>query len=756
MPDSACDRPQILPLECVLESRCHVGRSMVMRFQTLWWLALAGTAVSAPIERFSVAEGLRDPMEMEIAPDGDLYVIEREGRLLRIRPETGGVFVIGQMPVTALRASDSNSPYAREDGLLGIALDPKFAENQTIYLYYSHPKEMLNRLSRFQLRDGMLDLSSEQAILDVPGDRDRRVCHHGGDLKFGPDGLLYLSTGDNTNPFESDGSAPIDDREDRDHADAMRTAGNTNDLRGKILRIRLTADGYEIPDGNLFPPGTAKTRPEIYVMGCRNPFRTSIDPRTNTLYWGEVGPDAGEASAKGPRGHDEVNQAKAAGNFGWPFVIADNQPYPIMDFATKQPGEMTDPAAPVNPGIRNTGLRVLPPAMPALIWYPYPATELFPALGSGGRNAMAGPVFYHEPDRKWNLLAPEDDRTLLTYDWMRGKIWKAKLDAEENLLGVTTLAEGFVHPMDMEMAEDGTVWLLEYGSDWYFNTTGKVLRLRPKSGNRPPVLTIEPTAENPMEFVAKDVSDPDGDQIVISWWVTEGVTERKLGTGSSAIITSGGASEIRAVASDGKGGIAVARVALIEDEAAANPLVLELPDGPNQLGFGDDLKFVVRGRNGDPDPAAVTVRARYVPLKGHDSGAAALPSDITELVTARQCFACHQVDRASVGPRYTDIALRYRDREDAEAHLKERLKSGGGGVWGEIPMPPQIAVSAEESDRIVRAILGLADGVSEAAGTLTGTLKLSPATADAAPGGAWEITAEAPGHLIARLRIPAK
>jgi hypothetical protein len=92
------------------------------------------------------------------APDGDLYVVEREGRALRVRPETGGVFVIGQLEVSALPASDPESHSAREDGLLGIALDPDFASNQTLYLYYSHPQEMLNRLSRFRLKNGRLDL----------------------------------------------------------------------------------------------------------------------------------------------------------------------------------------------------------------------------------------------------------------------------------------------------------------------------------------------------------------------------------------------------------------------------------------------------------------------------------------------------------------------------------------------------------------------------------------------------------------------
>ena len=243
-------------------------------------------STQAELQSTFFAENLRSPMELAVAPNNDLIVIEREGRVLRVRPSTGGVFVIGNLPVTALRENDPNSGWAREDGLLGLALDPRFATNRRLYLYYSHPEKMLNRLSRFELKDGKLDLGSEMVMVDVATERREKVCHHGGSLAFGPDGLLYLSTGDNTTPFESSGFSPMDERDGRDHANAMRTAGNTNDLRGKILRIRPTEDGYEIPKGNLFPPGTPKTRPEIYVMGCRNPFRISIDSKNRNLYWG--------------------------------------------------------------------------------------------------------------------------------------------------------------------------------------------------------------------------------------------------------------------------------------------------------------------------------------------------------------------------------------------------------------------------------------------------------------------------------------
>ncbi|HEY1122911.1 MAG TPA: PQQ-dependent sugar dehydrogenase, partial [Haloferula sp.] len=118
---------------------------------TLRSALLSGLAITcgsaAEIQSTIVADKLHDPMEIALVPNGDLLVIEREGRVLRVRPSTGGVFEIGQVPVTALREADRNSPWAREDGLLGITLDPGFTKNRRLYLYYSHPTEMLNRLS---------------------------------------------------------------------------------------------------------------------------------------------------------------------------------------------------------------------------------------------------------------------------------------------------------------------------------------------------------------------------------------------------------------------------------------------------------------------------------------------------------------------------------------------------------------------------------------------------------------------------------
>ncbi len=714
-------------------------------------LAMTSAVGAAPLIKETLATGLLDPMEIAIAPDGDFYVAEREGRVLRINPETGGIFEIGVIAVEALRSKNPNSDYAREDGLLGIALDPDFAKNQRLFVFHSAPDVIANRLSRFTLKDGKIDPASELKLLEIPTQRTNKVCHHGGSVKFGPDGLLYVSIGDNTNPFESGGVAPIDNRDGRTEWDAQRSAGNTNDLRGKIIRIKPTETGYEIPPGNLFPKGTEGTRPEIYAMGCRNPFRISIDPKTKTLYWGEVGPDARDNSDKGPRGHDEVNQAKAAGNFGWPFVIGDNKPFPIVDFTNNTVGKMTDPSAPENPGQRNTGLKTLPPAQPALIWYPYAKSEEFPAMGEGGRNAMAGPVFYYDPSNKNNVLGKKDNRTLLTYEWMRGKIYKVKLDAQEKVEKLEVFIENLVHPMDLEMDRDGSLVLLEYGSDWYFNVNGSVSRLRPDDGNKPPTLSIKTSAPN--TYSVDQAADPKGGKMTVTWYLTEGVSERELGTGSTAVVPEGNFEEIRAVARDDKGAIAIGRIALARS-AESPALALELEKTDGKPGFGEAVNFKIKA-DGSPDPKQLKVRARYIPPTGHDSGGPELSADIAKLATANQCLACHQVDSGTVGPSYLDVSLRYSGQGDAAARLREKLKTGGAGVWGDVPMPPQATLKPEDADKLIAAILGLSQGMTETRGSLNGNIRLAT-DYGAEPGGAWEISAEAPGYAPAKTRIPAK
>src|SRR4029077_4766825 len=172
--------------------------------------------------------------------------------------------------------------------------DNGFLTNRWLYLFYSpNSTNSVQNISRFTVTSSnTLDMTSEKLLLTIP--TIRGVGNHSaGCLFMNTNGDLYISAGDNTDPFSSSGFAPLDQRPGRAPYDSEKSAANENDLRGKISRIHPQPDGtYTIPSGNLFPPGTPLTRPEIYVMGCRNPFRFTVDEVTGWVYWGEGGPDA--------------------------------------------------------------------------------------------------------------------------------------------------------------------------------------------------------------------------------------------------------------------------------------------------------------------------------------------------------------------------------------------------------------------------------------------------------------------------------
>ena len=357
-----------------------------------------GATIWRNFQKVQLTREVGEPMDLAVLPDRRVLMTDRRGRLRMHKPDTGEIKLAAEIPVYA----------GEEDGLQTVAIDPDFETNHWVYLYYARPESApcsqpdinggvikcgVNRLSRFKLEGDTLDLATEQTIIEVPTQRDL-CCHVGGDVGFDSQGNLLLTTGDNTNSWASDGFSPIDERPGRGPFDAQRSSGNTNDLRGKLLRIKVAADGsYTVPPGNLFgpegryPPVTGKTRPEIYSMGHRNPFRFTVDPVTDWVYMGEVGPDSGSDNTnRGPRQYEELNIIKRAGNGGWPHCIGTPQNigglwgYRDHDFATGQSGPAFDCAGgPTNDSPNNTGLTQLPPVdnLPT-IWYPYAAWERLP------------------------------------------------------------------------------------------------------------------------------------------------------------------------------------------------------------------------------------------------------------------------------------------------------------------------------------------------------------------------------------------
>ncbi|CAN0347506.1 unnamed protein product, partial [Laminaria digitata] len=422
---------------------------------------------AAYFEKQELMAGLTDPMELAIAEDGRVFVIERGGAIHRWDPVTRASRRIGYIPVYMII----------EDGLLGLALDPGFSENGWLYVFYGPADGGDSRLSRFTVADDHLDLDSEKIVLHVPMQREA-CCHAAGSLAFGPDGTLYIAVGDNTDHIDTAGG-PIDERAGHSIADAQLTSSNTNDLRGKILRIKPEPDGsYSIPDGNLFERDHLH-RPEIYVMGLRNPFRISIDAETGWLYFADVG-NGDPPNERGDWGWDEFNQARGPGNFGWPYITGNNQPYRDFDYATQAVGAPFDPMQLVNNSPNNTGVEMLPPAQPAMIWYTFGESVEFPALGAGGINPMAGPVYRRAPAHAGMALPDYYIGKHFIYDWMRNWVQLVSFDEAGNYKSIEPFLPeiSFARPMDMEVGPDGALYVIEWGKGfWGSNKDAKVVRV---------------------------------------------------------------------------------------------------------------------------------------------------------------------------------------------------------------------------------------------------------------------------------------
>jgi aldose sugar dehydrogenase len=218
-----------------------------------------------------VATGLEVPWGIAFLPNQDILVTERPGRVRLVRD---GKLV--PTPVANLKITGGG-----ESGLLGIAAHPDFASNRYFYVYYTADKNgaQVNRVERWQLSPDGLSASADKIIID---DIPVAVYHDGGRIRFGPDGMLYIGTGDARNPDSSQ---------------------NLNSLSGKILR--LTPEG-EIPADNPFPNNPA------YLIGIRNTQGFAwLNDSTMTVT------DHGPSGELGRSGEDKLFVAKAGDNLGW-------------------------------------------------------------------------------------------------------------------------------------------------------------------------------------------------------------------------------------------------------------------------------------------------------------------------------------------------------------------------------------------------------------------------------------------------------
>lgn len=623
-------------------------------------------------EKILLTKNVGEPVDMAVMPDRTVLHTARNGDVRLTDPSTGVTKVVNTIDVYA------NS----EDGLQTVTLDPNFEENGWVYLYYaprvmegeryptttptgSAPNSLpagadesywdqwlgYNQLSRFKwdAEAHALDLSTEQKIIEVEVQRGQ-CCHVGGDVGFDAKGNLYLGTGDNT-PAGTPGAAgyaPNNNAPGMNPGfDARRGAGNTNDLRGAILRIKVAEDGsYTIPEGNLFPPGTAGTRPELFVMGVRNPFRLDVDPVTGAVAWGEYGPDAGAADPqRGPMGYVEWQSTTVPLNGGWPYCHGPNTNYNEWDFATSTPGAWFDcDAGAENNSTWNTGLDVLPPATAPQLWYgdnpgEQPWDELVTFDRQGGQAPMNGAVYRYDAENPSETKLPE---------YWDGKAFMAEFSQDYLAAftlpdpdGPVTHIEHFLpnaalrnnlqaitdSPIDIEFGPDGSLYILDYGNGFFRqNPEAGLYRVDYAEGNKTPqaVITADviSSSEAPLtvSFDGADSVDPEGGALTYEWDFDGNGTFEATGVQATHTYTELGQYTARLRVTDPQGKLGMTSQVITVGNVAPT-ITADYPANGGFFNWGDAVPY--RFSTSDPEDGNETVcsRLRWNFGLGHDTHA---------------------------------------------------------------------------------------------------------------------------------------
>ena len=599
---------------------------------------------AADFQQVTLAKGLGEvgePLTISVLPDRSVLHTARNGTLRRT-DANGTTSVIGNIPV-----------YTHdEEGLQGVAADPNFATNRYVYLYYAPPLSTpsgdapatgndstwatwagVNRLSRFTLNSNFtVNMSSQVNILDVPANRGI-CCHVGGDIDFDAAGNLYLSTGDDSNPFDSAGYSPLDERTNRNPAyDAQRSAGNTNDLRGKILRIKVNANGtYSIPSGNLFPPGHGADPAGDLRDGVPQPLPD--DASTRRPAWSTSVTTARTQApprrrAARPGRSSSTGSRRRATTAGPTAPAPTPPPRPTTSGTSRRTAPERSSTAPAD---RRTTRSATPagrrcrPRRP-----PGSATPATP---------VARPSSAAAPSRRWPARCTATTRRTRRRRSSRSR-WTASSSPPSSAAAGSSrsrstptapaaLIDSFPwigkQVIDLQFGPDGSLYVLDYGAGFGNGDANSALYRFDYVGsgnNRAPtaVASASPTsgtAPLTVSFSSAGSSDPDGGTLTYSWAFGDGTTS--TAANPTKTYSANGSYTATLTVRDPQGATGTSSVQVSVGNTAPK-VIVNLPSAGQLVSFGDSVPWsvtVTDPEDGTIDCSKVTMA--YV--LGHDQHA---------------------------------------------------------------------------------------------------------------------------------------
>lgn len=463
--------------------------------------------ISEPIQ-FDLA-AIMDGAVTDSVARVDVYYVERRGKVKYFNSADNSITQIGDINVHADIVGGST-----DYGLMGIALDPDFAQNRQLFLWYAPGTDdngntygggdwKRMRLSRFTLQpNNQIDMSSEKVLIQLLGNTNEH-WHAGGPMTFDSHGDLWVTIGNNSTDHNNGGAGSHLSQTDSSTSDEWGTS-NTSSMRGSIIRIHPddSQKGYSVPADNFGEYWSAQfsdagnyevaneysdnsmVLPEIYTKGHRSNFSIGVHPTKRWLAWADVNPGGG---------HDEFYITTTPLFAGYPYFYGNQtRTGSQMD----RLGYQVDPAAPLNLSpLKGNGVELLPPAIPGTM----------SANDNNSFNfnvAIAGPIYAHQPNLKSEgQWPPHFDEHWFNFAW-NGGFWIHDLDENAQVVSTHNARSGIMssvslrNPINAEFGPDGALYIMNYHGHYNQSNNPGLFKIE-YTGPACVVSTGEPYVKNP-------------------------------------------------------------------------------------------------------------------------------------------------------------------------------------------------------------------------------------------------------------------